>query len=100
MKMKVENVMVFSVDSGESKNGFYCNISLLDMVDREQLKLFTKDVEIAKAFSDVMELNINVDVVVRYMQNEKFGNRITDILEINPVKENKTRTSNKTDKVS
>lgn len=82
MPIHIYNVSIFSVDAGESKNGFFANITVLDMNTKKKLELFTKDVKMA---SKIKELEgQNVDLIIELEQN-KFGTRLGDVLDIKEV---------------
>lgn len=75
----LQNVLVFSIEEGEGKNGYWAIVTLLNMTSKKKLELFINDNNIVKKFLEYS--GKEVDVVIEIIQN-KFGTRLGKVLSI------------------
>lgn len=75
------NVLIFSIEEGEGKNGFWANVTLLNMKSKKKVELFLNDEKIVKRLKEYSENEIEINVEVEVIQN-KFGTRLGAILSI------------------
>lgn len=76
MRCVLKEVMVFSVVEGESKNGYFSNIILLDMTTKSKFEHFTKDAKEGAQFALVEGKTVDISAS---LEQNKFGIRLTNI---------------------
>lgn len=79
MKININDVMVFNVEEGEGKNGYFANAILLDMENKSKLEIFIKQPTYGKMLKEREGSIINL--CIDLIQN-KFGLMFGEIMEV------------------